>query len=164
LDEYGRPAMVNALGSLDVDMILDEGPDTMNIMQDTYDTLVALAQNGAQVPPQVLIEMSSLDSTTKKKILALLDQAGQPDPTMQKAQAVQIEGEIAKTEETRSKTMKNVADAQVMVAEAMRPEPAAEPVSPEAPKAPSQSISFKDIPPEAHSQMLAKVGIYITPE
>lgn len=159
----GQPTMVNALGSLDVDIILDEGPDTMNVMQDTYETLTALAQNGAQVPPAVLIELSSLPQSTKKKILDQIEQASQPNPIMLKQAEVEIEGEQAKTEETRSKTLKNMADAQLMVADAVRPEPMEAPQGPEPPKAPSQSISFKDIPPEAQSQMLAKVGIYITP-
>lgn len=35
---------------------------------------------------------------------------------------------------------------------------------PEQPKPPSESISFADLPPEAAAQMLAKVGINITPE
>src|SRR6185503_40124 len=30
-DQYGRPAIVNALGALDVDIILDEGPDAVNL-------------------------------------------------------------------------------------------------------------------------------------
>jgi len=158
----GQPAMVNALGALDVDIILDEGPDTMNVMQDTFDTMTALAQNGAQIPPSVLIEMSALPHSTKKKLMELIEQAGQPNPLLVKEQEVSIASEEAKIEETRSKTLKNMADAETMVAEAMRPEQPDVQV-PEGPKPPSQSISFKDIPPEAQSQMLAKVGIYITP-
>jgi hypothetical protein len=158
----GMPTMVNALGALDVDIILDEGPDTMNIMQDTYDTLTALAQNGAPVPPDVLIELSSLPQATKKKILDRLQQTQQPNPLMVKEAEVKIAGEQAKIEETRSKTLKNMADAHLMAADAMRPEPME--AAPQAEhKPPSQSINFKDVPPEAQSQMLAQAGIYIAP-
>ena len=31
--------MRNAIGELDVDIILDEGPDTITLMQDTYDAI-----------------------------------------------------------------------------------------------------------------------------
>jgi hypothetical protein len=37
--QTGQPTLVNALGSLDVDIILDEGPDTINAQQDVYETL-----------------------------------------------------------------------------------------------------------------------------
>jgi hypothetical protein len=159
----GHPTIVNALGSLDVDIILDEGPDTMNVMQDTYDTLSALAQNGAQVPPDVLIELSSLPQSTKKKVLDRLQQASQPNPLMVREAEAKIAGEEAKVEETRSKTLKNVTDAHLMVADAMRPEPMEAAPAPEPPKPPAKSINFKDVPPEAQSQMLAQAGIYIPP-
>lgn len=104
----GHPTMVNALGSLDVDIILDEGPDTINMAADTYDALLAMAQAGAQVPPQVLIELSpGIDSRTKKKILGMIEQAQQPGP----AQQIALEGEQAKVEETRSKAALNIAKA-----------------------------------------------------
>jgi hypothetical protein len=35
---------------------------------------------------------------------------------------------------------------------------------PEAPKGPSESISFKDLPPEGKAQMAQKVGIELSPE
>lgn len=158
----GQPAMVNALGALDVDIILDEGPDTMNMMQDTFDTLTALAQNGAQVPPQVLIELSSLPQSTKQKLLEYMEQASQPPPGAEQLQQIQIAGEEAKVEETRARTMKTMVDAQLAGMEAMTPQAPAMPVQ-EGPKPPSVSISFKDLPPEAKSQALADAGIFIPP-
>lgn len=87
--QTGQPTIVNALGSLDVDIILDEGPDTVTQMQDSYDTLVAMGPN---VPPPVLIEMSPLPASTKKKLLGMLQQAmeqqaQQPNPEVMKLQA-----------------------------------------------------------------------------
>lgn len=87
-DETGRLIIENPLGSLDVDIIIDEGPDTVNLMQDTFEALTALASNGAPVPPSLIIEMSNLPSSTKKKVLAGLEQAQQqPSPEMQAMQA-----------------------------------------------------------------------------
>lgn len=111
----GLPTVINGIGSLDVDIIIDEGPDTINMMADTYDALLALAQSGGNVPPAVLIELSpGIDSRTKKKVLEMIQQAQQPGPQQQ----LLIEGEAAKIEETKSKTALNLAKA----GEAWRPE------------------------------------------
>lgn len=104
VDEFGRPTIENAVGSLDVDIILDEGPDTLNVMQDTFDTLMALAHNGVPVPPQVIVTLSGLPSSTKKQVLDMLDKASSGDPekaAMEKANAA------ATIEKTRSEAAKN---------------------------------------------------------
>lgn len=111
IDEMGQPVIVNALGQLDVDVTLDEGPDTENVQGDVYDSLMALAQNGVPVPPAVIIEMSNLPASTKRKIMALLDQAKQPDPATEEAKRIALEGEVAKTEKTRADARKSAADA-----------------------------------------------------
>ena len=104
----GAPTITNAIGQLDVDIIIDEGPDSVNMAADTYDALLALAQAGAQVPPAVLIELSpGIDSRTKKKVLGMIEQAQQPGPQQQ----IVIAGEQAKVDETRSKTALNIAKA-----------------------------------------------------
>ena len=104
LDEMGRPAMVNALGSLDVDIILDEGPDTINLMQDTYDALQALAQSGQPIPPEVLIELSPIPSQTKRKVLDILEKAKQPGE-------MEVAGAKAKLDNLQAKTAKDIATA-----------------------------------------------------
>lgn len=116
----GHPTIVNAMGSLDVDIIIDEGPDSINMASDTYDALLALATSGAQVPPAVLIELSpGIDSKTKKRVLDMLEKASQPTQAQQIAEA----GEAAKVDETKSKTALNMAKA----GEAGRPEMGAAP-------------------------------------
>jgi hypothetical protein len=78
------------------------------MMADTYDALIAMATSGAQVPPQVLIELSpGIDGRTKKKLLGYIEQAQKPGP----AQQIALAGEKAKVEETQSKTMLNVSKA-----------------------------------------------------
>lgn len=104
----GMPAMVNAIGQLDVDIVLDEGPDVMNMMSDAYDTLSVLAQSGAQIPPQVLIELSPLQSSVKKKVLDMLSQ---PNPVQQQAQQIEMAGKAAEVDEIQSRTVLNYAKA-----------------------------------------------------
>jgi hypothetical protein len=91
----GMPALVNALGSLDVDIIIDEGPDTINMQQDAYDTLSIMATKGQNVPPQLLIELSPLQGKVKKKALDILEKAAQQPNPIQEAGA---KAEIAEKE------------------------------------------------------------------
>lgn len=85
----GLPTLVNAVGNLDVDIIMDEGPDTITMAQDNYETLIAL---GDGVPPEVKIELAPLNATTKKKLIGKIEQAReaqaqQPNPEVLKLQA-----------------------------------------------------------------------------
>lgn len=92
----GMPTIVNAIGSLDVDIILDEGPDQVNLMADTYETIsnalpaVAGLISGpvAQAALQVLIETSPLPESAKKQFR---DAAAQPAPPSPEAQKMQME-------------------------------------------------------------------------
>lgn len=108
LDQFGQPQIVNALGSIDVDIVIDEGPDTETVMGDVFDTLTALAQNKVPIPPQVIIEASSLPGEIKKKMIG---QMTQPDPAKEAAVRNEIMQGQADIEETQSRTMLNVAKA-----------------------------------------------------
>lgn len=114
LDQFGMPTIQNNLGALDVDIILDEGPDTITVMQDTLDTLMPLAQKG-DVPAEVLLELMSIPSSTKKKLLDTIQKARQPDPQQVQlaiAKAVEeIKNTQADTGQKRAAAMKNVGDA-----------------------------------------------------
>lgn len=107
----GMPAMVNALGALDVDIIIDEGPDTINMQQDAYDTLSIMATKGQNVPPQLLIELSPLQGSVKKKALDILEQAGKPDP-------VAVAGAQAELAEVQASATLKQAQAQKALADA----------------------------------------------
>lgn len=129
-DEWGQPQLINALGSIDVDIVIDEGPDTETVMGDVFDTLTALAQNNVPIPPQVIIEASSLPGEMKKKMIG---QMSQPDPAKEAATRLELEGKQAENDETRSNTALNMAKAR-------------EAMTPEAPNAPQQQDY--ELPPE----------------
>ncbi len=107
------PMLVNALGSLDVDIIIDEGPDTITMQQDTYETVSIMAQKGQQVPPALIIELSPLPASVKKKAKEILEQEKQQAMQLQ-APAMQLEmqGKQAENEKTQSETMLNIVKAQ----------------------------------------------------
>lgn len=110
-DQFGFPVVINQLSALDVDIVLDEGPDHINSQADTFDTILALAQKGASVPPEVIIELSALPSSTKKRVMQLLAEGSQPKPM--DLQALQL-----KLEEIRAGIQKDQSQAQLNMAKA----------------------------------------------
>ena len=85
--DTGMPVVINNLAALDVDIILDEGPDSITSMEDTFELLLGLAKTGAQIPPEAIIRMSALPSSMKQQIL----QGLQPKPEMQQAIMLQFQ-------------------------------------------------------------------------
>jgi hypothetical protein len=90
----GQPAIVNALSTMNVDIILDEGPNSVNVMSDVFDLLGTLAQNKVPVPPAALIEASSLPGSVKKKLIGIMTA---PNPLQDAAGQTKIENMQADT-------------------------------------------------------------------
>jgi hypothetical protein len=108
LDQYGMPQLVNMLGNIDVEIKVDEGPDTETVMGDVFDLLMALAQNNVPVPPAVIIEASALPISEKQKLTQMMNQ---PDPMKQQAQQLELQGAAATIQKTQAETQKLTADA-----------------------------------------------------
>ena len=105
-DEYGRPAIVNAIGSLDVDIIIDEGPDAVNMQGDAMMVLQTLGPQFAQEFPDIALELSPLPNSVKKpmldKIRAKKNQPPPPDPKVMALQAkAQLDAQTAQREDAR---------------------------------------------------------------
>jgi hypothetical protein len=115
-DQYGHPAIVNAIGSLDVDIILDEGPDTITMMEDVFDTLKAiiptvapmLSPAAAAAALGLLIETAPLPEAAKQQFKKAQEQP--PDPAQTAAKQVALAGEQAKVQKTKADTFKGFAD------------------------------------------------------
>lgn len=112
----------NSLAEMDVDIILDTTPDTANLQQEQFQALVDLARSGVPIPPQVLLEASSLPNKREivEKLKAMEQQSSQTgDPVkelaVQKTQA-EIGTEIAKGQEAHSQALLNLSKAAVNVA------------------------------------------------
>lgn len=114
LDQYQRPVIVNAVGALDVDIILDEGPDVASMMQETYDALKGYPPG--TFPPQVLIELSSLPRTDKDRILALLKP--QQNPLALEAAKQELEGRAIRNAKGAAEVRKTHAQADQALATA----------------------------------------------
>ena len=91
MDEFGRPMLVNSLGALDVDIIIDEGPDTVNMQGDTMMVLQSLGPQFLQQFPEIAIELAPLPASVKKPMLDRIQQQKNtpppPDPKMLAVQA-----------------------------------------------------------------------------
>src|SRR5580765_430595 len=93
---FGRPQIINDVGALDVDIILDEGPDAVNIMQDAYQLL----KDDPNIPPAIKIELMPAPESTKQRLRNLMSQAAQqqkPDPKVQ-AEQIKAQAEMQKAQ------------------------------------------------------------------
>lgn len=115
----GQPIIFNQLGALDVDIIIDEGPDSITMMADALDTLQSAMANGTQIPAPAIIELLPLPDSYKKKIMGLIQQASQPSPEQQQQVMLQLREMAAKIRELESKALLNQAKAQ----SEMQPDP-----------------------------------------
>lgn len=83
-NEFGQPIIVNAIGSIDVDIIIDEGPDAVNLQADAYMVLQSLGPQFAQEFPDIALELAPLPSSVKKPMLDKIKQKQnappRPDP------------------------------------------------------------------------------------
>jgi hypothetical protein len=116
VDQYGRPAVVNAIGSMDVDFIIDEGPDSVNMQADAATTLQNLGPQFVQQFPEIAIELSPIETVVKTKMLKKIQAAQQappkPDPAVMAAQQkAQLDQQVAEQDAQR-KQAEFVADQQ----------------------------------------------------
>lgn len=78
----------NPLAEIDVDLILEDGPDSVTIQSEQYEMLVELKRaDPAAIPTQAVIEASSLRN--KDKILEMMQQGGVPPQIQQQMQELQ---------------------------------------------------------------------------
>jgi hypothetical protein len=118
MDQNGLPVAINQLAALDVDIILAEGPNAINTMSDAFDSLVGLAKTGTAVPPELIVELSSLPASVKKRAMAHLVQSQQPKPHDLQAIQIKLQQELARAQEISSHAQLYVAQAQKAAAEA----------------------------------------------
>jgi hypothetical protein len=119
LDQWGQPIIINAIGNMQVEIRMDEGPDEESLMQDAYDQI----KDDQTVPFQVKLEFMPISAQKKKRIQALLQQP--PNPLLvQKAQldnqrtAAEIEEKAAGTQHRRAQALETVAAARLKAAQA----------------------------------------------
>ncbi len=82
-DEAGQPvpALRNNVSEMNVDIVIEEGPDVATLQIEQFQALAELAKAGVPIPPDALIQASSIRN--KDAILEKMQQAGAaPNPQM----------------------------------------------------------------------------------
>lgn len=138
LGDDGRPMKRNDVAVIDVDIIIDRGQDTVTVQQEEFSQLAEIAKGRPEIPFDVLVEMSQLRSTTKKKVVDRLK--GDNDPAaqmqaqwqqmMQQLQGMLMEAQVRRENAAAAKdeaaTVESQVDASVKVAEFTTKVPGAE--------------------------------------
>ena len=118
-DDQGREVIINAVGSLNVEIRLDDGPDVVNVMQDAYEIL----KQDPSVPWQVKIFFAPIPDSMKKQVMQLVQQP--PNPMQQQAAQLELQrtqAEIAdrqaQTGERKARTMTELMKAAQLASQA----------------------------------------------
>lgn len=125
----------NDVSRLDVDIIVEEGPNVATLQQEEFATIAELEKAGVPIPPDALIEASGLRN--KEKIIESMKTGGAdpdappppPSPEQLKAMAEAKEADAraaeagAKAKEAEAKAQMAQLQLQVMMASAMMPAP-----------------------------------------
>ena len=121
----------NNVAELEVDIILDEGPDAPTLEGETFEALVQLASSGAvPIPPEMLVEVTpGLRRDAKDRLLQAMQaqqqqaaQQAQSEAAREDAKArAEIDADAAKALADQAQAMKYAAEAGATTAEAVMP-------------------------------------------
>lgn len=159
------PAMVtpilgyrNSIAEMDVDIDLDVTPDVSNVQQEQFQALVDLARSGVPIPPQVLIEASTIPN--KREIIAKLEQmqqqsASAPPPPQAVLALKKGEAEVGKIQAQGQLAHAQAIQAYVEAGQTLNP-PSPEPGWSDGPQMPPQGVAgapgLPALPPPAGGQ------------
>jgi hypothetical protein len=102
-DQFGNPVIINAIGSLNVEMDMDEGPDEASMMQDTYDQI----KMDPNVPFAVKLEFMPMAENKKAKIRQLMQQP--PNPMQIEAMQLELQQKKANIADKQAQTVDRAA-------------------------------------------------------
>lgn len=97
----------NIPAEMEMDIILEEVPDSANVQQEQFEILAKLAP-AVVFPPEVYIEMSALRN--KKKLLERLEALKAPNPAKEQAEQVELATMVAQMEKVKAEIEKLKAD------------------------------------------------------
>lgn len=121
--QTGQPVMQNPIAQIDVDFIIDTGPEMITLPAQEYELLKEIAQVLVNYPPQValmLIEASPLKASRKEAIKGAIQQSMQqagPDPLEVAKVEADVTLKAAQTEKTMAETQKIGAEIPKVAAE-----------------------------------------------
>lgn len=122
------PTVQNAVAQMDVDIIIEDAPDYVTLRQEEFEQLASMAEQGMPIPPEMMIEASSIRN--KKRIIELIEQQRQQEAQMQgqamqaqqemEAQKLQISGMTAQAKAARDTAEANKTNTETQTAQIVR--------------------------------------------
>jgi hypothetical protein len=92
----GQMAVQNPVAELDVDIVLEDGPDSVTIQAEQYQQLVELKKADPTIPTVAVIEASQLRN--KDKLIEMMQQGGVPPEMQQQMRGLQEQLQQAQQE------------------------------------------------------------------
>lgn len=128
----GQAMTQNAIAELDVDIILDEGPDTIVMQEELMQTLSQLGEAATGPLGRVMIELSQVSN--KDQLIQIMEKATAPDPQVQElnARMAALEAALkqAQVAKTHAETEEKRANTTIALAQSMIPPQAVPPLYP----------------------------------
>lgn len=109
----------NNVAQMDVDIIVDETVDTVTLQQEQFAQMADMAKAGVPIPPDALVEASSLKN--KDKILEKMKAMSSPQVPPE-LQQLQLRGAVADVSEKEAKAAKTAAETNKIKSETARGE------------------------------------------
>lgn len=103
--------VVGNVAELDVDIIIDEAPDSVTPALEQWQALVELAKSGIPIPPDVLIR-SAPNLKDKDQLIERMKEAQGADPMQEANVRLELEGKQADNQKTQAETAKIMAETQ----------------------------------------------------
>lgn len=104
----------NQVAEIDVDITIELGPNIQTLQIEQFEAITQMVSAGVPIPPDVIVEMSSLRN--KEKILERMRGGGEQSPEEQQAaqqqREIELEAVMAKIDVDKSIAARNYADAQ----------------------------------------------------
>lgn len=118
--QTGMATAQNVLSQMDVDIILDEGPDTIVMQEELLQTISQLGEAAIGPLGKIIIELSNVPNKERYKKLMEEQTAGSPEIQAMQQRVQQLEDamKVATIEKTQSETQKNLAAVEKTRAEA----------------------------------------------
>lgn len=117
------PRIANAIGDLDLDIVMDEGPDTVTLNEDTMQVLDSMIQKGLIAGPGALplvAEVANLTPSVRQKLAAMSQPAAPSEEQaamQQAAQQLQFADAQAQVRKTNAEADRASADAATKLAQ-----------------------------------------------
>jgi len=97
----------NEVSGLDIDIVIEEGPDISTLQSEQFEQLAGLAKNGIAIPPKALIQASSIRN--KDAILDEMEKGQQLPPQVQK-QMQEMQQQLQQAQQKLEQQAKQLAD------------------------------------------------------